>query len=78
MKKTVSLIIIFTLLFLTSCERKQDAYEILNEFVSLYGAEGIIYSPSLSEGQSGYIREGVVERIFLFLATLLLFVLYLP
>ena len=67
MKKTISVILIISILtLLFSCEKKQNAYEILNEFVTAYGAEGIIYSPHFSEGEDGYIREGFVQKIYLF------------
>lgn len=67
MKKIISIILVIsfcTLLF--SCGKQPDAYEILGEFISAYGADGIIYSPALSEGETGYIPEGLVEKIYVF------------
>ena len=66
MKKLISVLLILVILSLTSCREEQNAYEILTEFASLYGAEGIIYSPEIPEGQGGYLPDGLVERIFLF------------
>lgn len=65
MRRLFSLILI-VLLPLTSCSKDYDAYELMDEFVSLYGAEGVVYSPSVEEGSDGYITPGLVERIFLF------------
>ena len=66
MKRLLSLILIFTMLMLVSCEEEKSAYDILTEFSRAYGIEGIIYSPELSEGVDGYITEGLIERVFLF------------
>ena len=68
MKKLIStilLIVTFSLLF-SSCERNRDAYEMLNEFIRTYGAEGIIYSPMVAEGNDGYIRDGLMEKTYRF------------
>ena len=68
MKKKFSLIICICIciLPLSSCSREYDAYSMLCEFVSAYGAEGTVYSPIVPEGEDGYIYEGLVERIYLF------------
>ena len=67
MRRLFSLLLIFLLLPLTSCSGTPvDAYELMSEFVSLYGAEGVVYSPGIPEGSDGYITTGLVERIFLF------------
>lgn len=68
MKKLIStilLLISFSLLF-SSCKRNSDAYKMLNEFILTYGAEGIIYSPKVPEGNDGYIRDGLIEKIYRF------------
>ena len=65
MKKIISVIIlVIFLLSLSSCKRNRDAYEMLNEFILTYGAEGIIYSPKVPEGNDGYIRDGLIEKIY--------------
>lgn len=67
MRKIICLCLIFTLcLSLAGCREEQNAYDILSEFVTDYGAEGIVYSPSVSEGSPGYISDRLVERAFLF------------
>ena len=60
------LLLICMLLSLSSCKRNYDAHELLSEFVSTYGIEGVIYSPSVPEGEDGYVREGFTERIYIF------------
>lgn len=67
MRKIICLCVIFAItLSLVGCREEQNAYDILSEFVTDYGAEGVIYSPSVSEGSPGYITDGLVERVFLF------------
>ena len=67
MRKIICLCLIFALcLSLVGCRNEQSAYDILSEFVSDYGVEGVIYSPSVSEGSSGYVTDGLIERAFLF------------
>ena len=67
MKKLVCIILFISLFFgLCSCEKKQDAYGMLWEFVRAYGAEGVIYSPAVPEGDDGYISEGLIEKIYVF------------
>lgn len=65
MKRLICLTLAILLLF-CSCQSEQDAYAMLSEFVAAYGAEGVIYSPSLAEGKPGYLTQELVERIFLF------------
>jgi hypothetical protein len=68
MKKTIALILFIVILSfsLCSCERQQDAHKMLNEFIFTYGAEGIIYSPKISEGYDGYIHDGLIKKIYRF------------
>ncbi len=51
---------------LASCSPERDAYAMLCEFISAYGAEGVIYSPHIPEGQDGYVYEGLMSKIYLF------------
>ena len=68
MKKIISIILLIVTLslLLISCKSDVDAYEMLNEFIRTYGAEGVIYSPEISEGNDGYIRDGLIEQIYRF------------
>ena len=67
MRRIICLCLIFAFcLPLVGCREEQNAYDILSEFVTDYGGSGVIYSPSVSEGNPGYISEGLVERAFLF------------
>ena len=71
MKKILSIFIIFALLLsLLSCREQRDAYAILSEFVRAYGAEGVIYSPSIPEGERGYMPDGMTEKIYVFCGNL--------
>ncbi|MBQ8302144.1 MAG: hypothetical protein IJX97_01170 [Clostridia bacterium] len=51
---------------LNSCGEPRDPYSMLSEFVSQYGASGVIYSPSIPEGKDGYVSDGLIERAFVF------------
>ena len=67
MKRILLLFTVFSLIFsLMGCREERDSYALLSEFISAYGAEGIIYSPSLGEGEDGYIRDGLIEKIYVF------------
>ena len=65
MKKACLLIILFLSFGLfCSCGRSYDAHEILTEFRDAYGAEGIIYSPTVAEGEEGYLDADLGEKMF--------------
>ena len=68
MRKIVAIISLLTILCLSlfSCESRRDAYEIIDSFVSAYGAEGIIYSPKINEGDEGYINSDLIRKIYVF------------
>ncbi len=67
MRKIIAFILCISLcLCLTSCEQNPDAYALLGEFAAVYGAQGVIYSPKISEGNDGYVYEGLVEKIYVF------------
>ncbi len=57
------LIFIFSL---SSCGEERNAYSLLSEFIELYSAEGIIYSPEVAEGKEGYITEDTFRKIYLY------------
>lgn len=66
MKKTALILIPFILIFaLCSCQKEVSATAILSEFISAYGAEGIIYSSESAEGDDGYLRVEVLSKIYL-------------
>ena len=68
MKRVVSLILLSVILSFTlsSCKAERDAYEVVRDFVSAYGAEGVIYSPRFVEGEEGYIRDDLIRKIYVF------------
>lgn len=68
MKKIILLLLVLLVFLnnLTSCQKEPDALDLLSEFVGVYGARGVIYSPKISEGNQGYIPDGLIERIYVF------------
>ena len=67
MKKLLCVITIISILFtLCSCKEEHDAYGMMWEFVRAYGAEGVIYSPAVPEGEDGYVGEGLIDKIYVF------------
>ncbi len=66
MKRILSSVaLVAVLLFLlVSCTSEPNAYTALSEFISAYGASGIIYSPQLAEDEDGYIDGELFGRIF--------------
>lgn len=57
--------IIFTFQ-LTACSQNPEADKIMNDFLSAYGADGIVYSPKIAEGNDGYISDGLLNKIYIF------------
>ena len=68
MRRFLSLLLILSLFLslLSSCRAEPSAYDMLSEFIAVYGAEGVIYSPGISEGSPGYVQDGMMERIYIF------------
>ena len=67
MKKILSLIIALCLFAsLTSCSPERDAYSMLGELVTTYGAEGVIYHPAATEGEAGFVYDGLLQKIYLY------------
>ena len=66
MKKLLALIIILStlVLCLSACSEERSALAICREFASAYGVEGAIYSPTVREGEEGYVREGFFESLY--------------
>ena len=68
MKKLISLALILMLILpsLTACADEPSADEILRDFISAYGASGVIYSSECVEGDDGYLPSGKLEKIYVF------------
>ncbi len=66
MKKLLALIIILStlVLCLSACAEERSALAICREFAAAYGVEGAIYSPTVREGEEGYVREGFFESLY--------------
>ena len=67
MKKIALILIPFILIStLCACQSEVSAEELLSEFISAYGAEGIIYSSECVEGDEGYLPEETLSKIYLY------------
>ena len=68
MKRIIVLILCISALCfnLVSCREGRNARRMLEDFVAAYGADGIIYSPEVGEGNDGYVYDGLMERIYVF------------
>ena len=65
MKRVIFLLLILALLLtLVSCGKDPDAHAVVSELISAYGAEGIIYSSGIPEGEEGYIDEALFRMIY--------------
>lgn len=60
------MIIISLALSFVSCGKRRSASDILSEFVSVYGAEGIIYRSDAEEWDEGYAEYDLLKKIYLF------------
>ena len=60
------LVIIFFVTSLFSCKKALSAEELLKDFLDVYGASGVIYSPRFSEGEDGYISDALIKKIYLY------------
>ena len=67
MRRLLSLLTVLSIIatLLCSCNAEPSAYDMLSEFIAAYGAEGSIYSPGIPEGESGYIPDGLMEKVFM-------------
>lgn len=67
MRRVFCIFLIITALFaFTSCGETRPAGELLSEFVSAYGAEGILYLSSAQPGEDGYIEYDLLKKIYVF------------
>lgn len=60
------LVLLISVYSFCSCKKEVDPKGALGEFIAAYGAEGIIYSPEIPEGNPGYIPDGLLEKIYVF------------
>ena len=51
---------------LTSCDETPTAFDMLSEFVSSYGAEGIIYRSDKETWEEGYVEYDLLKKIYVF------------
>lgn len=67
MRKTLAILqLLICLCCFFSCRGTSDPYAVMSDIISAYGAEGIIYSPTVAEGESGYIDAALFRRIYAF------------
>lgn len=67
MRRVFCFLLIFSMLFsLSSCGESRSAYELLSEFVSVYGADGVIYRSDAEEWEEGYVEYDLLKKIYLF------------
>ena len=59
-------LIVTTLFTFVSCGESRPAFELLSEFVSAYGAEGIIYRSDAAEWEENYIEYDLLKKIYVF------------
>lgn len=52
------------MLSVISCSHTRPSDELMAAFIHAYRAEGIIYSPSIPEGEEGYIDDELYDRIY--------------
>lgn len=70
MKKVISTAVVFCILAsLASCTPRHNAYDLLCEFVTTYGAEGVIYHPAADESEDGFVYNGLLNKIYLYSGT---------
>ena len=65
MKRIISALIIVALVFsLSSCEEEPSPLKVMIELRRLLSLDSVIYSTESEEHEDGYIREGLIERIY--------------
>ena len=70
MKKILFVILLSASLLpsLFSCGREQTAEEMMRDFISAYGAEGVVYHSGCAEGDEGYLAPEKLAIIYQFSA----------
>ena len=67
MRRIFCIFLIIILCFgFVSCRERRPASHILSEFVSAYGAEGVIYRSDAEEWDDGYIEYDLLKKIYVF------------
>ena len=67
MRRVFCFLLVLSMLFsLASCGESRPASELLSEFVSVYGAEGVIYRSDAKEWEEGYVEYDLLKKIYLF------------
>ena len=66
MKRFLSAALALILIFLTSCGSEPNARLMLTELLALCSAEGVIYSPSIPEGERGSLSEDTFKKIYVY------------
>lgn len=51
---------------LAACGEARSAYSIMERFLDGYGVSAVIYSPSLNEGEDGYVGEDFFSTLFIY------------
>ena len=58
------LIVLLTLSGAASCGDVPSAAALMREFCTEYGIDAAVYSPEVSEGESGYVYDGFLETLY--------------
>ena len=68
MRKIIAVLLFVTglLASLSSCAKTPDADKMLLEFMEIYSAAGVIYTPTAEEGEDGYIEDELFRKIYIF------------
>lgn len=64
MKKTIALLLLLSLIFITSCSEKRCADEILLEFCEGYPISANLYSSLAEKGDEGYIDTEMLNALY--------------
>ncbi|MBR2650419.1 MAG: hypothetical protein IKD45_02045 [Clostridia bacterium] len=64
-QRVFALLLIPSLLLLTACRRRSvSASEMMSAFLSEYGIEAVIYTPSIPEGEEGYFSPDMFYTMY--------------
>ena len=64
MKKAISLLLLFSLIFLVSCKKTMSAYEIAHSFCEAYPLESKVYSSLRTQDEEGYIDDEMLTALY--------------
>ncbi len=57
-------VLLFSLFQLCSCAQSLSAMTFMQEFCSAYGVSSPVYSPTVREGEAGYVSEGFFLSLY--------------